>query len=201
MSENAYRFAGLILGMIIVWISGRNDAISSLIGGFVGAAIGQFLWWKKSKKVKSSKGESLPIQKRVIKALEMGDAQKVEALIGALEDENGHTRLDAVRALGEIKDKNAVESLIIRLLRDKEDYVRWNAAEALGKLMDIKAIEPLIFALKDEHMLVRKDAAKALSAITQIDLGEDPIKWNDWWEKNKSQTLETLFPLGCNYPK
>jgi hypothetical protein len=133
--------------------------------------------------------KALPIQERVTKALEMDNVQKVNVLIEALEDNHDHTRLDAIRALGEIKDSRAVEPLIERLLKDKEDYIRWNAAEALGTIKDTRAISPLIIALKDNYQLVQKDAAKALGSITGKDFGHDPIQWQKWWEENKIKSL------------
>jgi HEAT repeat protein len=59
--------------------------------------------------------------------------REIERLIKALRNEDGHSRLDAVRALGRIGDASVVEALIAAL-DDKEDYVRWNVAEALGKI-------------------------------------------------------------------
>lgn len=90
---------------------------------------------------------------------------KSKQLIESLRDPNGHVRLDAVRALGEMKDPGAVEALI-EALNDREDYVRWNTAEALGKILDTRSLTPLINALEDEHPLVRKEAFKALGLFT-----------------------------------
>ena len=50
------------------------------------------------------------------------------------------------------------------------------------------AVEPSIAALKDVDSEVRDVAAWALKAITGVDLGEDPVKWQEWWEENKKET-------------
>ena len=55
----------------------------------------------------------------------------------------------ATEALGDIKDKRAVEPIIPEL-QDKDEYMRETAAEALGKLNDSRAVGPLIAALKNE---------------------------------------------------
>jgi HEAT repeat protein len=58
-------------------------------------------------------------------------------------------RRSAAIALGELKDKKAVEPLILAL-KDEDESVRWKAAEALGKIKDARAVEPLIAALTVE---------------------------------------------------
>lgn len=49
---------------------------------------------------------------------------------------------------------------------------------------------PLITTLKDEHPGVREMAGWALKKITGRRLGENPIKWQEWWEQNKSWAME-----------
>jgi hypothetical protein len=53
----------------------------------------------------------------------------------------------AASALGEIKDKRALEPLI-KSLNHKSSWTRDCSAEALGKMKDARAVEPLIAALK-----------------------------------------------------
>ena len=74
-------------------------------------------------------------------------------------------RGDAVRALGELNDPNAVEPLI-QALKYEDRMVRASAAMALGYLGDSRALEPLIQTLKDdEDRLVRTSAAEALGKL------------------------------------
>jgi len=86
----------------------------------------------------------------------------VAPLIKALEDEDRNVRYETARALGELKDKGAVEPLIKALTEDESRHTREEAARSLGKLSDARAIEPLIKALGDKEWLVSHDVAKAL---------------------------------------
>ncbi|MHB0975804.1 MAG: HEAT repeat domain-containing protein [Candidatus Aquicultorales bacterium] len=92
----------------------------------------------------------------------------VQPLVDALKDEN--LREYAVRALGMIKDKGAVEPLIA-VLEDKESTGQAEAAKALGSFGDQRAIDPLIGALDDssygsyETSLASEEAYKALVRI------------------------------------
>lgn len=126
----------------------------------------------------------------------IGEVYGVNALIGALKDQEYDLRYRAIEALGEIKDNRAVEPLIA-VRKDKNSSVRKDVAEALEKLgwspEDVKqrviylidkgkwnecvnigkpAVEPLIAALKDKDSDVRKKAAEALGKIKDSRAGE-----------------------------
>ncbi|MEO0247749.1 MAG: HEAT repeat domain-containing protein [candidate division WOR-3 bacterium] len=92
--------------------------------------------------------------------------RNVKGLIKALTyQKNVYKRQEAARALGEIKDAQAVEPLITALKNDP-DIVRAACAEALGKICDVQAVDPLIATFK--HYLdsyVRNTAIKALIEI------------------------------------
>ena len=80
--------------------------------------------------------------------------EAIEALIGALEDEENRTesggyplRRNAATALGKLADHSAVPALIICL--DCEDfYVREKAAQSLGRLGDISCVPKLMQLLE-----------------------------------------------------
>jgi HEAT repeat protein len=108
-----------------------------------------------------------------------------------LQDADSRTRQAAAKALGEIGDPRAAESLVAALrdhyqvvrrsamrglgvfwqlqdvssLADDDPNVRQAAARALGELGDVRAVGPLIAALKDEDSRTHKAAAKALGEI------------------------------------
>lgn len=86
--------------------------------------------------------------------------------------------------LGGIADSRFTEPLIIAL-NDQDWYVRKEAAKGLGKMKESRAIEPLIASFGDEKRYIGRDAIEVLKKITGKDLGEDPKKWQEWWEKNK----------------
>jgi len=70
-------------------------------------------------------------------------------------------RVEAARALGEIKSPEAVPHLI-EALKDEDEGVRSAAAWALGAIKSPEAVPHLIESLKDEDLYVRRAAAEAL---------------------------------------
>lgn len=80
------------------------------------------------------------------------------------EDWVSNVRSCAARALGEIGDQKAVESLI-RAIEDDDAQVRLNAAFALGEIGDIRGIEYLINTLDDEEDDIRINTAQALGKM------------------------------------
>jgi len=99
------------------------------------------------------RGERIPLEKDTV-------GPKIEDL----KNENIRVRNAAAKALGNIGDPRAVDSLIAAL-SDKAAFVRCAAAEALGKLGNQRAVDSLIEATKDEDDLVRKSAVIALGEI------------------------------------
>lgn len=116
----------------------------------------------------------------------ISDIRAVQPLIVVLKEDNDDiVRQAAARALGNIGDSATVESLIAAL-KDKKSEVKEEAIKALGKIGDIRAIEPLITFLEDETYIFRqKLASRTLKKITGQRFGENPIRWREWWEKNK----------------
>lgn len=76
---------------------------------------------------------------------------------------------------------------LILALKDKNPNVRMSATKALVRIGDPRAVEPLIAALNDKNEYVRKIVARELSKITDRNFGEDPIKWQTWWDQNKGK--------------
>jgi HEAT repeat protein len=122
---------------------------------------------------------------------EIGDAAAVPALLAALDDENSEVRryatrgliklnriavmplLDyladakgegaaaAIRAVGDIADKRALDALLLQA----EGSQRAEAFLALGKLRDARAESALLAGLEDDDSLVRMNAAMALGPL------------------------------------
>lgn len=122
---------------------------------------------------------------------EIADAAAVPPLIGALADENDEVRryatraliklnkaavdplIDylaraqgegaaaAIRALGDIADKRALEVLLAKTQGEQ----RGEAFLALGKLRDVRAESALLTGLQDPESLVRMNAAMALGPL------------------------------------
>jgi HEAT repeat protein len=85
----------------------------------------------------------------------------VPALIAMLESENKHARRMAIGALGGIRDRRAVEPVIVAL---GEPETRSPAVVALGNIGDPRAVEPICALLKD----VRQADYYILRALGQL---------------------------------
>ena len=91
--------------------------------------------------------------------------------------------------------KPAVPALL-DTLKHKDKFVRREAVEALGDIKDPRVIQPLIHMLEDQEKTVRKATAWALSGLAgwrnskleyyyKDTYGEDKLKWQTWWDRNK----------------
>ena len=130
--------------------------------------------------------EEARVRFAVVEALGgIGDTLAVAPLVAALEDpeaavclaavealidfvtqpRNDFVRSYAVKSLGEIGNRRAVETLI-PLLGDELMSVARNAAEALGAIGDVRAVDTLsAILLKDRAPYIRQAAAQALGRI------------------------------------
>lgn len=91
----------------------------------------------------------------------MKNSANVNDLIKALNyRKNAQVRSSAAEALGELKEKNAVEPLI-NALKDEDKSVIGSAILALGKIKDDRAIDPLVSTVGPWKLSV----AKALGQI------------------------------------
>jgi hypothetical protein len=84
----------------------------------------------------------------------------------------------AARALGDLKDKRAVPSLI-EALTYPDQLTRMAAVEALGKIGDVQAVPHLITVI--QQFSGGRVAFEALKCITGQDFGEDVACWRQWW--------------------
>jgi NADH:ubiquinone oxidoreductase subunit 5 (subunit L)/multisubunit Na+/H+ antiporter MnhA subunit len=92
-----------------------------------------------------------------------GAATRAELMEG-LKSPESRIRSTAARALGLIKERSAVESLL-SCLGDENISVRVSAAQALARIEDPRAMKPLMEALEDESYMVRVWAASGLATI------------------------------------
>jgi len=89
-----------------------------------------------------------------------------------LKSKDPNERALAVRALGQVKDKNEIDDTIKALakaLNDKDSNVRAYAVRSLGRMKSGKAIAYIKKALNDKEKSVRVEAIKALGAIGDIE--------------------------------
>jgi HEAT repeat protein len=70
-------------------------------------------------------------------------------LIKDLKDKDSSVRRHAIEMLGIMRDKKAVDALIL-VLKDKNRFVRQEAIASLGKIGGERVVEPLTQALGEE---------------------------------------------------
>lgn len=128
-------------------------------------------------------------------ALTLGDIhdlQAVEPLVEALTiDSNHEVRMCAAQALGAMADywsgaalEKAVPALITALGDDSIDVCQ-KASYTLGKMKNETSVPDLIRALRLRGN--NSDAGLALFMITGQRLGNDPEKWQQWWDIQQSK--------------
>ncbi len=88
-------------------------------------------------------------------------AADITSLIQNLNNNDLLVRLNAIEALGDARDARAVEPLVAALGDESCGCAASNALVKIGNT----SVEPLIVALKDENMIVRRNAAKALGEM------------------------------------
>ncbi|MFC1854914.1 HEAT repeat domain-containing protein [Thermodesulfobacteriota bacterium] len=95
----------------------------------------------------------------------------VDLLTKLLKDGDANLRAKAARALGEIRDRSAIPSLIMALKDKDEDVIRrlTNSIAGFGKA----AIEPLHLVLKHNNSSIRKHSARVLLMLDAKPKGEE----------------------------
>lgn len=103
----------------------------------------------------------------------------VNPLIEVLKTGNGDARRAAAFALGEIRDKQAVEPLVMVMQTDDAYAVRTAAATALGNLKDARAVWVLVATLqmRDETTAERQASLEQLRQATTLAMRKigDPL--------------------------
>lgn len=103
------------------------------------------------------------------------EAELIDPIINAVDDENSDVRKEATKLLGMMEDSTAVRPLI-NALDDEDSYVRKNAAISLGRIGDQRAVEPLTEALTDGNSFVEEKAKEALFLILDEENVEEILK-------------------------
>lgn len=83
-----------------------------------------------------------------------------------------HIRMDAAKALGEIRDLQAVAPLA-EASTEYNALVRWKAIIALGQIGGYLVVEPLIAALYDQYTEITECAAVQLRNLLKSSLDEE----------------------------
>jgi len=96
-----------------------------------------------------------------VELAEMGEAA-IEPMIEALGDLDKEVRSTAVRVLGRLGGRRALDAFTRVLEEEKDESIRWNAVLILGGMGE-EAIEPLVLAMNDPVWEVRESAATSLA--------------------------------------
>lgn len=95
---------------------------------------------------------------------EMGDAEVLNPLRAALDDDSERVQMWAMNSLGCLRDRESVPLISLKLEHD--DWgCRAYAADALGAIGDQRAIPALAKAAGDESATVRRKASRALREL------------------------------------
>ncbi len=142
------------------------------------------------------KSDSMLTRMNAVFALRgIGDARAVIPLITALNQQNKPKDADdglywewLVIALGELRDKRAVE-ILIQILSDHNEHgsIRRHAAWALGEIKDSRAVETLIDVLDETFCDIPWNAKFALKKITGEDIDGGLKQWQEWWNQNREK--------------
>lgn len=126
------------------------------------------------------------------------ERSSIEALIkDALENESIEKREEAVIALGESRNKNAIEVISKVLMNDPNEEVRLSSIDALLAIGNASVIQPLSVGLKDQKPSVRESTVEALAAIggeSAMELVKSAM--NDEDESVRVLAQEVLEELG-----
>ncbi|AKB34647.1 hypothetical protein MSSAC_0057 [Methanosarcina siciliae C2J] len=94
-----------------------------------------------------------------------GTENENEILLQALKSENGYMRVAAAMALGQKKEKDAIDPLLTIMTRDYP-LARYSAVMALGEIGDEKVADALMTEIKNsEKDYIRSSAAVALGKM------------------------------------
>jgi len=96
----------------------------------------------------------------------------LEPMVEALEDPDREVRSTAVRVLGRIGGRRALEALTRVLEAEKDESIRWSAVLIMSGIGE-EAIDPLTLALSDPVWEVRDSAATTLANMGEV--AYDPL--------------------------
>jgi HEAT repeat protein len=100
---------------------------------------------------------------------EFNDPAVITALLEALDDENELVLTWVVNSLAVLRDKRALEPLIIVLNQTPSPEIRYSVIRALGDLGDARAVEPIQRFLDHDNHHVQRYAVSALEKLTHND--------------------------------
>ncbi len=123
----------------------------------------------------------------------ISDPRVIGPIIKACYDENDHIRHLGYRWLLQVDPSMYDERFLSPLLfglKHGDGWARNRIPDRLGQLGDPRAIEPLIEALDWPEDYMRGAVVGALNTLTQVDFGDDKVRWREWWSQKKGQFID-----------
>ena len=97
-------------------------------------------------------------------------------------EEDPLARAALLRCIGRIPGEGARAELMRRATALEEWYLRATAALALARRPGKEVFPPLLAMVQREDPGLIAAGAEALTALTRLDYGADPVKWKVWWD-------------------
>ena len=111
----------------------------------------------------------------------------VQALITILQNTDNDLSRRAASSLAQLHDATVVDPLL-KLLPDLQfPWTQANVIGVLGAMGNRKAVPAIIPCLGSQAPVLRSAAARALNQLTGENFGEDPARWQAWWEARKNE--------------
>ena len=128
----------------------------------------------------------------------------LSALIGALQDPNGHVRREAASALGSSHSKQVVEPLSNQLMKEPYGDVREASAAALAARKEPEITKKLCELLDSDNSRVRETIAKTIwasGATNAVDSLIQKLSDKEWRVVvNACQSLERMKDMNSIFP-
>ena len=118
----------------------------------------------------------------------------IRPLGDALQHDNPKVVDRAARALALMHDLDAVKVLMTALNSENAD-LRSTVAFRLKESNDARVIKPLLASLEDRSPQILEEAVATLEAISGEKFGQDPQKWQEWWQKEYAKVLQRVEGL------
>jgi hypothetical protein len=107
-------------------------------------------------------------------------------LTSLLANTDATVRIAALDALGIIGEPSVAPEVLAQLSDDRWQ-VRSAAVSALALLREKSTVQPLIDQLRKEDGRLQDEISKALLSLTTFDVGHDPDKWQERWDRVKDR--------------
>lgn len=111
----------------------------------------------------------------------------VQQWITQADSDNFRKRVNAIAALGNVKAKAGVNTLIsVAEEPMRNNRPKWMAVRALAEIGDPRAVPPLIGLVDHGNWNTNVYARAGLAQITGVYFGKDKEKWSRWWDEQKA---------------